>query len=147
MNTRKEDLQQEIDQAREQLGDTVEQLVAKADVKARVKDKAASLAGQVKDQASQIKTQAAAHAGTVRDQLASNAADARQKGMELGTTAKEQASAGVAAAAPVWEATPEPARRAIAKGAGAARHHRVPLAVAAGVLIAAFLVIRWRRKQ
>jgi ElaB/YqjD/DUF883 family membrane-anchored ribosome-binding protein len=108
MTTGKKDLQQEIEQAREQLGETVEQLVAKADVTARAKDKAASLAGRVKDQASQVKAQAA----------------------------------------PVWEATPEPARQAVAKGAGVARQHRMPLAVAAaGVLIAGFLVVRWWRKQ
>jgi hypothetical protein len=144
MTMRKKDLQQEIEQAREQLGEMVEQLVARADAQLRVKDTAVSLADQVKDQASQVKTQAAAHAGTVRDQLASNAASVRQKAADLGAAAREQAAAGVAA--PVWESTPEPARQAIAKGAGAARQQRVPLVVAAGLLIAAFLAIRWWRK-
>jgi ribosome-binding protein aMBF1 (putative translation factor) len=37
--TTKEQLQAEIDQTREQLGETVEQLAAKADVKARVQPK------------------------------------------------------------------------------------------------------------
>lgn len=46
-----QELQQGIEQAREQLGDTVEQLVAKADVKARAQDRAAELAGRVKGQA------------------------------------------------------------------------------------------------
>jgi Protein of unknown function (DUF3618)/Putative Actinobacterial Holin-X, holin superfamily III len=40
-----QELQLEIEQTREQLGDTVEQLVAKADVKARAQDKAARRAG------------------------------------------------------------------------------------------------------
>ena len=43
-----QELQQEIEQTREQLGDTVEQLVANADVKARARGKAAELAGRVK---------------------------------------------------------------------------------------------------
>ena len=58
--------------------------------------------------------------------------------------AKGQASA---AAVPVWQATPEPARQAVAKGAGAARQHRVPLAAAASALIAGLLVTRWCRKR
>jgi len=37
--TTKEQLQAEIDQTREQLGETVEQLAAKADVKARIQPK------------------------------------------------------------------------------------------------------------
>jgi hypothetical protein len=140
-------LQQQIEQTREQLGETVERLVAKTDLKARAKDKAASLVGQVKDQVRQVKTHAAARAGTARDQLASNTAGARQKAADLGSAAKEQALAGAAAAVPVWEAAPEPARQAVAKGAGATRQHRVPLAVVAGALIVGFLVIRWWRKQ
>jgi hypothetical protein len=139
-------LQQQIEQTREQLGETVEQLVAKTDVKACAKDKAASLAGQVKGQFRHVNARAAARAGTVRDQLASNAAGARQKAVDLGSAAKEQALAGAAAAAPVWEATPGTARQAVTKGAGAARQHRVPLAVA-GALVVGFLVIRWWRRQ
>ena len=80
------------------------------------------------------------------EQAVGSAAGARQKAVDLATAAREQTSAGAAAAAPVWDATPEPARRAAAKGAGAARH-RVLLAVATGVLIVGFLVIRWWRKQ
>jgi Protein of unknown function (DUF3618) len=142
------ELQQEIELTRERLGETVDQLVAKADVKARAKDTAAELADRVKGQAGQAKAQAAARAGTVRDQLAGHAVGARQKAADLGTTTKEQVSAGAAAAAaPVWEAAPEPARQAVVKGAAAARQHRVPLAVAAGVLVVGFVVIRWRRRR
>ena len=103
-----EELQQEIEQTRERLGETVEQLVAKTDVKARAQDKAAELTGRV----------------------------------------KEQLSGRVASAvAPVWRATPEPVRQAVAKGASTARQRRVPLAVAAGVLMAGYLIIRRGRRR
>ena len=46
-------LEQEIQQTREQLGDTVAELAAKADVKARTKDKAQQLTGQLKAAARQ----------------------------------------------------------------------------------------------
>lgn len=139
-----QELQQEIEQTREQLGETVEQLVAKADVKARAQDKAAMLANRVKGQAGQTRAQAAARAGSARDQATSSAAAAGQRAVYLGATAKDQVTA---AGESVWQATPEPARQAVAKGAATARQHRVPLAVAAGVLIAGLLIVRWWRKR
>jgi methylphosphotriester-DNA--protein-cysteine methyltransferase len=139
-----QELRQQIVQTREQLGETVEQLAAKADVKARAQGKAAELAGRVRGHASRAQAQAAARAGTVRDQLAGNAAGVRRSAVDLGTAAKDQVSARVT---PTWEATPEPARRAVAKGASTAREHRVPLAAAAGVLIVGLLMLRWWRKR
>ena len=52
-----------------------------------------------------------------------------------------------AAGTPVWQASPEPVRQAVAKGASSARQRRAPLAVAAGVLIVGYLAIRWWRKR
>jgi cobalamin biosynthesis Mg chelatase CobN len=143
-----QELQQEIEQAREQLGETVEQLVAKADVKARARGKAAELAGRVKGPAAAARAQAVARAGSVRDQLASNAAGAGQKAVYFGAAARKQTAGRVAAAgAPAWEATPERARQALAKGASSARQYRVPLAVAATVLVMGLVVIRMRSKR
>jgi hypothetical protein len=139
-----QELQQEIEQTREQLGETVEQLVAKTDVKARAQDKAAQLADRVKAQAGQTRAQAAARAGSLRDQVTSSAATAGQKAVYLGTAAKDQVAAAGGSA---WQTTPEPARQAVAKGATTARQHRVPLAVAASVLIAGLLIVRWWRKR
>jgi chromosome segregation ATPase len=115
-------VQQEIEQTREHLGDTVEQLAAKADVKARTRDKAAELAGRVESTTSRARQQAAVRAESLRGQIA-------------------------AAGAPAWEATPEGIRRAVTKGASNAKERRVPLAVAAGaVLFACLAVRRWRRR-
>jgi hypothetical protein len=142
------ELQQEIERTREQLGETVEQLVAKADVKARAQDKVSELAGRVKGKASQARAQAADGAGSVREQVASKTADVSQKAKSAGTAVTQQLPGRVAAAAaPVWKATPEPARQAVAKAAGNARQRPVPLAVAAAVLIVGYLVARrWRKR-
>jgi uncharacterized protein YjbJ (UPF0337 family) len=138
------ELQQEIGQTREQLGDTVEQLVARADPKARTRGKAAELSGRVKDEAGQARAQAAARAGGVRDQLTRNATAAGQRGAHLGAAAKGQV---LAAGGSAWDATPERARQAAAKGAGTAKQYRVSLAVAAGVLVASFAAVRWWRRR
>jgi Protein of unknown function (DUF3618) len=139
-----QELQQEIEQTREQLGETVEQLVAKADVKARARDKAAELTGRVNGKASQARTKAAARAGSVRDQFAGKTGAARQKAMAAGGAGKDQLQRRAAAvAAPVWQATPEPVRQAVATGASSARQRRVPLAAAVAALVAGYLAIRW----
>lgn len=115
-------VQQEIEQTREHLGDTVEQLAAKADVKATARKKAAKLAGRMESTTSRARQQAAARADSVRGQIA-------------------------AAGAPAWEATPEGIRRAVTKGASNAKERRVPLAVAAGALLLACMAVRrWRKR-
>jgi hypothetical protein len=68
--------------------------------------------------------------------------------VSFGAATKKQVSGRVAAAgAPVWEATPERARQALAKGANGARQYRVPLAVAASVLVMALVIIKMRSKR
>jgi hypothetical protein len=138
------ELRQEIERTREQLGETVDQLAAKADVQGRARAKAAKLAGRAKSTTAQARTQAAAQFGSMRGQLAGRSAVARQKVAAAGGTAKTQLQAR---AAPLREATPEPLRRAMAKGASTAQQRRVPLAMAAVTLIAGYLVFRWWRKR
>jgi small-conductance mechanosensitive channel len=115
-------LEEKIAQTREQLGETVEQLVAKTDVKARAQAKAADLTQRAKDTADQVRQQAASVGGAGREQLQSRASEA---------------------GAPLWAAAPDPLKRAVAKGTEGARQHRKPLAIAAGVLIIGAVVIRW----
>jgi len=144
-------LEREIERTREQLGETVEQLAAKADLKGRAQAKAAEVSGRVKATAGQAQQDAAARAGRVRSQLsqfADTTAAARQKAVSAGRAGQDELQSQVAAVGrPVWEATPEPLRRAVARGASAARQHRVPLAVTAGVVIAGYLAIRWWRRR
>jgi len=141
-------LEQEIEQTREQLGETVEQLAAKADVKGRARAKAAEVSERVKNKTSQAQNEVAAGAESARSQLAAKDAAARQKALSASGAGKGQLHRRVAAVGtPLWEATPEPLRRPVARGATTARQHRVPLAAAAGAVIAGYLAIRWWRKR
>jgi Protein of unknown function (DUF3618) len=64
-----EQLRAEIEQTREELGRTAEQLVAKTDVKARAQAKVTDLTERAKDATSQARRQAAAQADSARSQL------------------------------------------------------------------------------
>ena len=137
-------LKQEIERTREQLGETVDQLAAKTDVKGRARAEAAELAGRAKSTTAQARTRAATQVSSLRGQLAGRSAVARQKAAAARGTAKTQLQAR---AAPVLEATPQPLRRAVAKGASTAQQRRVPLAIAAVTLIAGYVVFRrWSKR-
>jgi preprotein translocase subunit SecF len=117
-------LREEIERTREHLGETVEQLAAKADVKVRAQTKAAELGRQVTWQARSVTAQAQRLGGQARKQAAVGAGAARK-----------QAAVGAGAA-----------RKQAAVGAGAARKHRVPLSAAVGAgLVAAIVFIIWQR--
>jgi hypothetical protein len=128
-----QELEREIERTREQLGQTVELLAAKADVKGRAQAKATELSERIKSKAGQVRQQAATRGGSVRGQLAGPTATAQKR--------------VTAAATPVWQATPEPVREAVAKGASTARQRRMQLAAAAGAVIVGYLLIKWRRSS
>ena len=112
-----EQLHAAIEQTREELGRTVEQLVAKTDVKARAQAKVSDLTQRAKDATSQVRHQAAAQASSAREQLAG----------------AYQASG--------------PLKQAATQGIQGARTYRKPLIIAAGVLIAGAVVVTiWRRR-
>ena len=94
-------LRDEIERTREHLGATVEQLVARVDIKSRARAEAAELTGRVK-----------------------------------------------LAVAQTREAAPGYARRAVAQGTKTAREQRLPLSVAAGVLVVASVSLAiWQRRK
>ena len=112
-----EQLKAAIEQTRDELGRTVEQLVAKTDVKARAQAKASDLTQRAKDATSQVRRQAAAQAGCARKQLAGS----------------YQASG--------------PLKQAVTQGIEGARTYRKPLVIAVGVLIAGAVAVRiWKRR-
>jgi Protein of unknown function (DUF3618) len=119
-------LTDEIERTRMQLGETVEALAAKADVKARAQQKAADAKARAQEKA----------------------ADAKQTILEVGGQVKDQVTSGTAqAAATVWNRTPEPVQRAAKRAADSARQRRAPLAMAVGAaLLVGWLIARRRRR-
>jgi hypothetical protein len=141
-------LEAEIERTREELGATVQELAARADVKTRARAKAAEVTGRVKTTTAQARTNAAARAGSARDQVTGTTAAARQKATSAGRAGRDQLrSRAAAAGTPVWEATPEQVRSAVTKGANGARERWVPLTIAAGVLVVGYVAVsQWRRR-
>lgn len=143
-----EELRHEIERTREQLGETMQALAAKTDVKARAQDKAAQLAGRLKSMTAQARQQAAVQAGQLQRQLAGKTAGPRQKAASVSGPAKDQVrQQAAAAAAKISKITPEPLHRGAAQAAGTARQLRAPLAAAIGAALGAWLVIAWWRRR
>jgi cobalamin biosynthesis Mg chelatase CobN len=149
-------LEAQIERTREQLGATVDQLAAKVDVKSRARAKAAELAERAKATGQAGQAKAAELAGQAK-------ATGQAKAAELAGRAKATGQAGQAKATELSgratgaaksvttgireQASTERMRQVAAKGASTARERPVPLAVAAAVLVAAYLVIRqWRKR-
>jgi septal ring factor EnvC (AmiA/AmiB activator) len=126
-------LQEEIERTREHLGETVEALVAKADVKARAQDKARELTGRLKAKADQA---------DVKGQ-------AQQQARHLAGLLKSTAAQGRHRAASLSEGAPDTVKAAADSAAATARRNRLPLAAAIGAAVASvlawLLIRRWRR--
>ena len=95
-----QELRQEIEQTRERLGDTVELLVAKTDIKGRAQAKVAGLAGRVKAKAAPARSKATDRAANARSQAAGKSLMARQKA----AAGRNQLQARAAGA---WQAAPD----------------------------------------
>ncbi|HEY0932310.1 MAG TPA: DUF3618 domain-containing protein [Trebonia sp.] len=123
-------LEEEITATRERLGDAVEELVAKLDVKSQAKARVTQVKGDVLGRFARIRNQAAA--GTVR---------AREQAVKTAGAARQRAVTAAGAA-------PEPARRAAATSATAAKRRPVQLAAGAvGLLIAGLVAFLLGRKR
>jgi hypothetical protein len=142
-------LEAEIERTRAELGETVQELAARVDVKSRARAKATQLSGRVKTSTVQARKNAVARAGSVRTQVAGKTGGARQKAISAGAGGRDQLrNRAAAVGAPVWQATPEPVRRTVTKGAKSARERWIPLAAAAGVFIVGYLAIRqWSKRS
>ena len=143
----REALTVEIERTREELGNTVEALVAKTDVKARAREKVAQVSGRLPERAG-LKKQVAAQAETVRGQLAAKAVEAKQQVAASAGPVREQVTSQAArATATVRQAAPEPVQRAAKRAADPAGQRRVPLLVTAGAaLVAGWLLQRRGRR-
>ncbi|HWG60785.1 MAG TPA: DUF3618 domain-containing protein [Streptosporangiaceae bacterium] len=78
-----DELRQDIERTRDRLGETVEELAAKADVKSRAKAQAAELAGRLQTKAAQARTQALAQTPQLRRAVAKGATAVRQRPVPL----------------------------------------------------------------
>jgi chromosome segregation ATPase len=72
------EIQQEIEQTRERLGQTVEELAAKADVKARARAKTNEMKAKAQVKAAEVKTKAQAKATEMSGQVRQNPAVQRR---------------------------------------------------------------------
>ena len=147
-----EKLRQDIEHTREQLGETVEALVAKTDVKAQAKEKVNNLTGRLKGGTAQAREQAATRVAQARDQLTAKTNDARQAATANGATvkgAKDQLQAGATAVGgKVRDVTPEPVQRAARHAAARTSPRQVVAAVAAvGVALISLILVRKRRRK
>ena len=145
----------DIARTREQLGETVEALAAKADMKARAHEKVAEVSGRLKDKAQDVRDQVTSHADQARSGLADTTADARQKiagaSAPVASGIRDQVSSQAAQAAQagtaVFSAAPEPVQQTAKKAAGKISENPVPFAVVAGsALLVGVLIYRWMRR-
>ena len=135
-----QELRQEIEQTRERLGDTVELLVAKTDIKGRAQAKVAGLTGRVKGKSAPARSKSTDRAANARCQVTGKSLMARQKA----TAGRDQLQARAAGA---WQAAPEGFRRTAIKGADTVRQYRVSLAAALIAVGSGYLAFRlWPRR-
>jgi LPXTG-motif cell wall-anchored protein len=131
-------LVEDIDRTRAELGDTVEALVAKVDVKTRAQQRAAEVSTQAKEKLQTMKQELAGRAG----QLTGKAEQTRQAAAANGKTVLGAGTAALGNA-------PEPVQRGAQQVARTVGRHRVPFAAAAGavlVAVAGWLAVRRRRR-
>ncbi|WP_392958235.1 DUF3618 domain-containing protein [Streptomyces sp. LN245] len=133
------ELREQIEHTRHELGETVQALADKTDVKARAQRKAGRLKEQAAVKAGELKAQAAKANSQVQDKLPDPV-------KEKAAQAAGQARAAAAQVGRMWEEkAPEPLRQQAARSVQLAREHRtVLLLAAAGVT---FLWLAGRPKK
>ena len=131
-------IRQDIERTREQLGDTVEALVAKTDVKAQAKGKVGQLTERLKGTTTQARTQLAQKTAGVRQAATTNGAQGRDQLQARAT----------AVGSKVRDVTPEPVQRAARQAAARTSPRQATIAaVAAGVVLLGFILVRRRRRR
>jgi hypothetical protein len=127
-------LVEDINRTRAELGDTVEALVAKVDVKAQAKQRVAEVSSQAKEKLQTMKQGLAGQAS----QLTGTAEQARQAAAANGKTMLGAGASGG-----------QTVQRGAQRAAQAVGRHRVPVAAATATVAAAlvgWLIVRRRRR-
>jgi len=153
-------LTEEIERTREHLGETVEALAAKADVKGRAQRRTAEVKGNLRDraraakdkvteQATELRREAAATAARAKDTIEAGAARATDTAQATSAPVREQVTTAAAGGArAVRGITPAPVQRSAGQAVAIVRGHRgkaTAAALAAAALILAWLAVRRRR--
>ncbi|MDT7716300.1 MAG: hypothetical protein QOH09_2292 [Pseudonocardiales bacterium] len=138
-SSREEEIRQDIERTREQLGDTVEALAHKVDVPARVKDKVHETKETVQVKAEEVKQQAQAKAEEVTQQVLEGTEALQAKAVEVTQRAEHVIGQGL-------DKLPPPVAARIEPLVAAAKQRPLP---AAAVAVAVLLVLRrlLRRKR
>jgi hypothetical protein len=123
-------LREEIRRTRAELGDTVEALTRKVDVRARAREAAASARERAKDRAAAVTQALVDRSAQLKEQLGDATAQATGRGDGAGDQVPPDQATGVAG----------PARATAVRGG-------LPLVgvAVAGVVVVCWLVWRWRR--
>jgi hypothetical protein len=142
------ELKKEIERTREELGETVEALIAKTDVKARAKDQVAQLSGRVQEKTMQAKSAVTARVSQMRGQFTGRVAGARHATAAADGRARNRFQAQAAVAGGAVLETPAALQRAARCAAATAPQRRMLIAVAAaGAVIVSYLTLRrWTRR-
>ena len=113
-----EELRKQVDEDREELGETIEALAAKTDIKARAQERTAAAKQQAAEKTALVRTQAAEKTAQVKTQAAETATQVKTQAAETATQVKTQVLA-----------------------------NRTPLLAVGGAALTLLLLLRWRRHR
>lgn len=147
-----DELMAEIERTREELGETVEALAAKADVKARAQQRASEVSGQLKGKLGDMRQELVSRTSRLTGKASGTGQTVAERGRTmLGASqpaARQLGSRAAQARTSALAATPEPVQRRAQQMARTMDQNQVPVIIAiAGVaLVGAWLVVQgWRR--
>ena len=140
-------LKQDIERTREELGETVEALIAKADVKARTRERVGGISERLRGATTQAREQATARVGQARTQIVGRPADAKHAASGPAVPAGQLQARATAVGQTIRDVTPDPVQKAAARAMATASQRRALVAAAAvGVAVVGFMLIRRRRR-
>ena len=144
----------DIERTRQQLGETVEALAAKADMKAQARQKVSLAKQQAAARVAKARQLASARASQARSQATARASQLSGRAGKMRTAlpgggpARGQLTGGGEVAGAAGQAAPSPWRRGVQQAAGMARGNPASVgAAAASVVFLTIAVVAWRNRR